>query len=552
MAVNIAGLVVLVAFYLLILVIGILATRCFRVKDQHVSVVEASLVAGRSLRGVVSIFTMIATTVGGGYINGTAESVATSGLVWTLAPLGIFLGLNLGGLVYAKRMREKKYITMLDPIQKSFGQLATLLVYAASLWGDLFWTAAILSALGTSLSVIANVPLVIAVCVSAGVTVLYTVIGNMVAVAYTDVAQLALIFIGLVGSVPFVLTNNHVASIETTKDKWLGSLDLESSFTWVDLLLAMTFGTIPWQAYFQRVLSVRGPNQAVLLSVVGAFGAVVFAVPSILIGAAAVSADWSNTSIGYSPLSPNHSEASLVLPLVLKEFTPPIVSYLGLGAISAAVMSSMDSSILGSSAMFTHNIYNGIIHKKASDTELMVVQRLAVVCVGLIATAISLSVPVIYGLFILAADIVYVIILPQVDLRHFPSSARQCFWICCWLCGWSFLRFGAGEPTIGLEPFIPFSVWDPMYGQSFPFRTVAMLCSALTIVAVSEGVLVLHQLRCNKRNCHVIPPSQASWQTREGEEANAFLDQDMALLDKANTLDQDIILLDKMNTAPGS
>lgn len=38
----------------------------------------------------------IATTVGGGYINGTAESIATSGLVWTLAPFGIFIGLNLG------------------------------------------------------------------------------------------------------------------------------------------------------------------------------------------------------------------------------------------------------------------------------------------------------------------------------------------------------------------------------------------------------------------------------------------------------------------------
>ncbi len=37
-----------------------------------------------------------ATTVGGGYINGTAESVATMGLVWTLAPLGIFLGLTVG------------------------------------------------------------------------------------------------------------------------------------------------------------------------------------------------------------------------------------------------------------------------------------------------------------------------------------------------------------------------------------------------------------------------------------------------------------------------
>lgn len=38
----------------------------------------------------------IATTVGGGYINGTAESIATNGLVWTLAPFGIFIGLNLG------------------------------------------------------------------------------------------------------------------------------------------------------------------------------------------------------------------------------------------------------------------------------------------------------------------------------------------------------------------------------------------------------------------------------------------------------------------------
>ena len=34
--------------------------------------------------------------MGGGFINGTAEEVARAGLVWTLAPLGIFIGLNLG------------------------------------------------------------------------------------------------------------------------------------------------------------------------------------------------------------------------------------------------------------------------------------------------------------------------------------------------------------------------------------------------------------------------------------------------------------------------
>ena len=40
--------------------------------------------------------------------------------------------------------------------------------------------------------------------------------------------------------------------------------------------------------------------------------------------------DWTATEYGRSPLPPNGSEASLVLPLVLKEFTTPAVSVLGL------------------------------------------------------------------------------------------------------------------------------------------------------------------------------------------------------------------------------
>ena len=56
------------------------------------------------------------------------------------------------------------------------------------------------------------------------------------------------------------------------------------------MLLLQSLGSIPWQAYFQRVLSVHSSSQAVVLSVVGAFGAVLFAVPSVIIGAVATSA----------------------------------------------------------------------------------------------------------------------------------------------------------------------------------------------------------------------------------------------------------------------
>lgn len=51
------------------------------------------------------------------------------------------------------------------------------------------------------------------------------------------------------------------------------------------------------------------------------------------------------------------TETKLTLPLVLHYLTPPYVAYVGLGAVSAAVMSSADSSILSAASMFARNIW---------------------------------------------------------------------------------------------------------------------------------------------------------------------------------------------------
>ena len=60
------------------------------------------------------------------------------------------------------------------------------------------------------------------------------------------------------------------------------------------------------------------------------------------------------------------TEYKLILPMVMQYLCPPAVTFVGLGAVSAAVMSSADSSILSAASMFARNIYKLIFRQKVS------------------------------------------------------------------------------------------------------------------------------------------------------------------------------------------
>ena len=66
--------------------------------------------------------------------------------------------------------------------------------------------------------------------------------------------------------------------------------------------------------------------------------------------------DWTET--GYKgPVPIPEEDYKLALPLVIQYLTPTPVAIIGLGAVSAAVMSSADSSIFSSASMFARNVY---------------------------------------------------------------------------------------------------------------------------------------------------------------------------------------------------
>lgn len=80
-----------------------------------------------------------------------------------------------------------------------------------------------------------------------------------------------------------------------------------------------------------------------------------------------------------------------VFMVMARKFFMPVFSGLLLAAIMAACISTADSQLLVASSSFTSDIYKPIIHKNASDKEVLWVGRTVVVLVALIAFAIASS-----------------------------------------------------------------------------------------------------------------------------------------------------------------
>ncbi|CAM1298076.1 Uncharacterised protein g2017 [Pycnogonum litorale] len=482
MVVNIPGVISLVVFYLLILFVGLWAARK-KGKSRNVEgEAEDAILAGRDISLFVGVFTATATWVGGGYINGSAEIIYSKGLVWCQAPVGYGISLIVGGLFFAKQMRAKEYVTMLDPIQEKFGSKMGGFLFIPALLGEVLWSASILAALGSTMSVIIGLNFSVSVIVSACIAVFYTLFGGLYSVAYTDVIQLICLFFGLWLSIPFAMANEAVSSINVDVTDWIGSIDVKYSALYIDHFMLLIFGGIPWQVYFQRVLSARSPTQAQIMSYAAAFGCFIMVIPAVMIGAISKATAWNETELGRDLVD---EDIPSVLPLVLQYLTPTAVSFFGLGAVSAAVMSSADSSVLSVSSLFSRNVYKLLIRENASDKEMIWVMRVTIIIAGIAATAIALTAKSIYGLFFLCGDLVFVILFPQLLCAvHFPKYVNTYGSAFAYFLSF-ILRVLVGDELLSIPATIKLPYYEETGQQLFPYRSAIMLIGLSSIFAVS-------------------------------------------------------------------
>ncbi len=479
-----AAVPVVVAMYAAFMLVGWLASR----RSEHGSAADL-LVAGRNMPMWVAALTMTATWVDGGYLLGTTEGVYRSSIQSGVQG-GLCFGISLilGGAFFAGTMRRFGFTTLVDPLEARFGRHWAAVLFLPALAGELFWSAELLVAIGSTFGVILGMPLATAILLSAVVTTAYTVLGGMWSVAYTDIVQLGLVCVGLGAALPFVLGGGggltHAwSAYAAARPEATGVLaplaatvawDRASLTGWWDTAVMLTLGGIPWNCYFQRVLSCRTPAAARSQSMLAGGLTIALTLPPLLMGVAAFSYPWGPDAAARLASSPADA-----MPLLFARAVPPAIGLLGLAAIVGAVTSSFSSSILSAGSMVSWNCCKRLLWPSLSMSDLRIVIRTSILLLGVLATVLALEVRSVQALWFFTSDLVFVLLFPQLLAALFDPAANRIGSMVAFTVSLA-IRVGGGEPLLGIPALVA-------YPDTLPFRTAAAAAGLVLLPLVSRA-----------------------------------------------------------------
>jgi high affinity choline transporter 7 len=479
-----AAVAAVVAMYGAFLAVGWLASR----KVREGTAAEL-IVAGRSMPLWIAALTMTATWVDGGYLLGTTEGAYKNSIQLGLQG-GLCFGISLllGGLFFAGIMRRHGFTTLIDPFEARFGKRWAAVLFLPALAGELFWSAELLVAVGSTFGVLLGMELTTAILLAAVVTTAYTMLGGMWSVAYTDVFQLAIVAIGLCVALPYVLEGagglRHAWDVYVAArpegggiiPPWQPHTDLwnrASVIGWWDTSVMLMCGGIPWNCYFQRVLSCRSPRAARGQSMLSGVLTIAFTVPPLLMGVSAFAYPWPADIVARLQVTPAET-----MPLLFLRAVPRAIGLLGLAAIVGAVSSSFSSSILSAGSMLSWNCIKRLVWPEVSAAQMKRVIRSSILMFGAMATVLALKVQSVQALWFFTSDLVFVLLFPQLIFALFDPKANRTGSIVAFVVSF-LLRVGGGEPLLSVPALVA-------YPETLPFRIVAASAGLILLPLVSR------------------------------------------------------------------
>ncbi len=373
--------IILVVYLGVVLLIGILA-------GKKVKTLEDFSVGGRSFSYMVIFATLSASFIGGGFSMGNAEKVFLFGLVNIFALWGFSIKEILVAQFIAPKI--KKYnnpISVGDIMAHHYGKASKVItgIFSVILCAGIL--GAQIGAIGYIFNVFLGLEKIYGILIGVGIVIVYSTIGGMRAVIWTDILQFIVLSIGI----PLVLifgvikaggVSNVINSVPAGHLTFLGP---KTILAFLSLFLTFIVGETLVPPYVQRLFlskDVKQVRKGTLLS--GLFSFPFFLITGA-IGLVAL--------VLYPEI-----DANLALPHMIKNVLPVFLKGIVVAGVISIVMSSADSFLNSAAVSFVRDVVDPIApKKKINDFTLVKIANLAV---GIIAVVFAISIKSILDILI--------------------------------------------------------------------------------------------------------------------------------------------------------
>lgn len=368
---------VFVAYFAVVFAIGWYSLRATRSETDY-------WIAGGELGWFTGGATMAATHTSAGTFVGTIGVMYTAGWSFGWVLLSIPLSYWFMVAVLAPRFTRQKELTIPAFIEtRYYGKGIRGLAAGIILVATVVYIQAQIVAGGLIANTVFGVPTTVGMVGFTTILLGYTVVGGMMAVVYTDAFQLVVMGLGAAFAVPLALRRvDGLAGLFTL---------VESAHP-----LVFTFETMPATLLLTMGLSfflggVATPEKLIRLYAMKDMRTirrgVLFAIVMIL-GINLLVFVLALVAIVLFPTLPT---GDLAMPMVATAVLPATLGAIMLAAITAAMMSTVDSLLIVAGSALSVDIYQNLIDPDVAPGRRMWVDRLGIVVVGSLPVLLLLS-----------------------------------------------------------------------------------------------------------------------------------------------------------------
>ena len=359
---------------------------CFR-KNKNV---EDYYVGSRSIKASHVGLSIVATDVGGGFSIGLGGVGFVMGLSGSWLLFTGLVGAWLSVVIVIPKIKalDKKYkfYTYPDFLRIRYNERVALAAALISGIGYLGFTGAqvlagakLASATLITKGCFGLTPIQLSLYVIAFITIVYTVMGGLKAVIYTDTIQWVILLTGLIFfAIPFTLYK--IGGWAVLRANLPGEFFTLTNITAVQFINWMVTIVPIWligMTLYQRMFACRNEKEAKKAwYIAGFFEYPVMAFAGVFLGMCS------------RVLFPE-VESEMGLPLLLKECLPIGVTGIVVASYFSAIMSTADSCLMASSGNFVNDILQRYFFKNISQRKLIRLSQIATLSIGLAAIIIA-------------------------------------------------------------------------------------------------------------------------------------------------------------------